>query len=102
MYSETITSVLAENMLIVAKELKKRPKVRKYIFIISIAVTVLTLILIALNEIFLNGNVKIFGVSIVILIPSILIFITCIMSYFIGDKKTLSEQLEKLAEERER
>lgn len=102
MYSETITSVLAENMLIVAKELKKRPKVRKYISIISIAATVLALILIALNEIFFNGNMKILGVSIVISIPSIFIFITCIMSYFIGDKKTLSEQLEKLAEEREK
>lgn len=99
--SEIVASGLSESIVIVAKGLKKRPKERKNIFVISSIVITLIFIVMAINEMFLHGNKNILGGCLIILIPSVLVFSASTMSFFVDDTKTLSEHLEKFAEERE-
>lgn len=99
--TEIITSGLSGSMFMVAKGLKKRPSIRKKIFIVSSIVLALAIITLAINEIFLNSNLNIANGSLIIFFPAVFVFIISTMSYFIDDTKTLNEHLEKFAEERE-
>jgi hypothetical protein len=99
--SGILVSGLSESMQIIAKVLKKKPKARKTMLIVSAIIMGLAVIGMALNEVFLQGRQNIFIGCLIILISSVPSFAVSTMSYLGGDVKTVSEHLEELAEERE-
>ena len=97
--------LMNESMHLLAKKLKKKPSLRKSLFICSIITSVILVIFLYFNEAKLNngGNYILTSVIAVGFVASLGVLYISILSYFISDSSnTVSERLEERAEERAR
>lgn len=89
-----------ESIIILAKNMKKRPKERKIILILCSIFIILTSIALFVNYIFFNSNDNVIIALGIPLILVVLIFLSCLLSYLDIFGSSTNEYLEKLADER--
>ncbi|MBM7835931.1 TRADD-N-associated membrane domain-containing protein [Clostridium sardiniense] len=102
MLESSINSINSINTILKgsAKKLKKNPKERKIILIISSIFIILLGLGLLINYIFLNSNENIFVILMMLLFVCSLIFLICIMSYLDITEDPTNKYLEALANER--
>lgn len=102
MLESSINSINSINTILKgsAKMLKKNPKERKIILIISSIFIILFGLGLLINYIFLNSNENIFVILMILLLLFSLIFLICIMSYFDITEDPTNKYLEALVNER--
>lgn len=99
--SDNLTTGIFENIILIAKILKEKPKLRKNVLIISGILTFLILVILILSLTFSFFNNKLMFVLLIIGLPSLCLLLASLMSYQNIDYKTVNEHLEVLFKERE-
>jgi len=95
-------SDLSDGIISAAKALNRKPKERKIIFITSGICVLASSLGIVIVDKYFNNDQTVIGLLIIFLLIVSITFMSSFISYFVNDNsRTLSDHLEKLAQERD-
>lgn len=95
-----VSTALTDSVFDIARLLKRNPKYRKPIMIVSLIVFLLSVIMVYVTIGYWNSNDKLMVIFVIVSGSSLLFLLNAILSLFIDDTKTVNDLLADLSNER--